>query len=65
MGVEPAGRCETCGHEIVTIGVLVDGADLEMYSCDNCDTRTWQRKGVAIDLADVLDEVGEQVGRRS
>lgn len=42
----------------------VDGTDLVMRSCDNCDTRTWALGGAPIELDTALDEVGLRAGRR-
>ena len=57
-------RCATCGGEIVTIGMLVDGSNLVMRSCARCDTRTWQLGSDPVDLDTALAEVGQTVGRR-
>jgi transcription elongation factor Elf1 len=57
-------KCNTCGHDVVAIGLLVDGSDLQMFSCDNCDKRSWRRAGLDIDLADALGEFETHAGRR-
>lgn len=57
-------QCTQCSHEVVAISLLVDGSDLQMFSCDNCDTRMWQRAGVDINLADALGEFETHAGRR-
>lgn len=57
-------RCATCGHQAVAISMHVDGTDLVMRSCDNCDTRTWALGGAPIELDTALDEVGLRAGRR-
>lgn len=44
--------------------MLVDGNNLVMTSCANCDIRQWSRAGEQIDLSEALVEVGEHAGRR-
>ncbi len=57
-------RCATCGNEAVAIAMHVDGTDLVMRSCDNCDTRTWSLGGAPIELGNALEQVGLHAGRR-
>ncbi|MEZ5341734.1 MAG: hypothetical protein R2706_09835 [Acidimicrobiales bacterium] len=56
--------CGKCAKELVSIAIKVDGRDLVMYSCQNCDTRTWSLAGESIALATALEQVGEHSGRR-
>ncbi len=62
-GINPH-HCRNCANEIVSIGLLVDGSDLQMFSCATCDTRSWQRAGSDIDLAAALSEFETHAGRR-
>lgn len=64
MATTPGDPCPTCGHELVVIAMAVDHAQLEMASCQTCDTRLWRHRGEPIELADALAEVGEHSGRR-
>ncbi len=64
MGHPNAQQCHDCGHDLVEIGLLVDGSNLQMFSCDHCDKRSWRRGGVVIDLADALGEFEQHAGRR-
>ena len=64
MGHPNAQQCQDCGHDLVEINLLVDGSDLQMFSCDNCDKRSWRRGGVVIDLAEALGEFEQHAGRR-
>lgn len=56
--------CGVCGAEVSLINITVEGNVLVMESCDGCDTRRWHKAGEPIGLDRVLDEVGEQAGRR-
>lgn len=62
--VNPPEPCPRCGTELVVIGLLVDGSNLLMRSCDTCDTRTWQLGPQPVDLDTALDEVGHVSGRQ-
>lgn len=64
MGHPNAKKCQACGEDVVAIGLLVDGSDLQMFSCDNCDVRSWRRGGRDIDLGVALGEFEEHAGRR-
>jgi transcription elongation factor Elf1 len=63
MLVEP-DKCTVCGHEVVAITLMVDGNEMAMNSCENCDTRSWNLGGAPIDLKLVLEQVGTHSGRR-
>jgi transcription elongation factor Elf1 len=63
MLVEP-DKCTVCGHEVVSITLMVDGNEMAMNSCENCDTRSWNLGGAPIDLKLVLEQVGTHSGRR-
>ncbi len=64
MALAKAEQCERCATELVTISIVVDGNDLEMYSCTTCDTRAWSHGGKPVDLAFALSEVGLHAGRQ-
>lgn len=64
MGHPNAHTCDDCGQDLVEIGLLVDGSNLQMFSCDQCDKRSWRRGGMVIDLADALGEFEQHSGRR-
>lgn len=49
--------CQGCGHEVVEIGLVIDGARLVMTSCSTCDTRSWRRDGDPIELDGVLTDL--------
>lgn len=59
-----AEKCRACEYPLVAITMMVDGNELRMHSCDNCDTRSWNLGGAPIDLELVLQQVGEHSGRR-
>lgn len=60
----PPEPCPTCGHELVVIGLVVDGTNLVMRSCATCDVRTWQLGREPVDVGTVLEAVGQGAGRR-
>ncbi len=64
MGHPNAKTCRNCNSDLVSIGLLVDGSDLEMMSCDGCDLRSWRRAGIEIDLSDALGEFEVHAGRQ-
>lgn len=64
MAVQDADRCPACKKDLVRVKMLVDGNNLVMTSCANCDIRQWSRAGEQIDLSEALVEVGEHAGRR-
>jgi hypothetical protein len=49
-------RC-TCGEELVRIDLLIDGEELTMCSCSNCDRRSWHRGGEEVALDGVLADL--------
>jgi len=49
-------RCE-CGDEIVEINLLIDGEEITMCSCSNCDRRSWHRQGEPIELDGILHDL--------
>ena len=51
-----AQRCE-CGDEIVEINLLIDGEEITMCSCSNCDRRSWHRAGEPIELDGILHDL--------
>ncbi|MFV0526524.1 MAG: hypothetical protein ACK5RL_18725 [Acidimicrobiales bacterium] len=61
---QPPAPCATCGVELVSITITVDGNDLVMSSCQRCDVRTWRLAGRPIGLDRALAEVGQHQGRR-
>lgn len=64
MALAKAEECPTCGHELVVIAITVDNNELEMSSCQTCDTRSWNHAGQPVDLAFALGEVGTHAGRQ-
>lgn len=64
MAIQDAEQCPTCRKDLVSLKMMVDGNQLVMTSCANCDTRRWSREGKSIDLGQALEEVGEHAGRR-
>ena len=48
--------CE-CGDELVRINLLIDGEEITMCSCSNCDRRSWQRAGKEVELGGVLHDL--------
>lgn len=50
-------ECAKCGHEVVEIGLTIDGSRLVMCSCANCDTRSWHRDGENVELDGVLADL--------
>ncbi len=50
-------RCTTCGHEVVEIGLNVDGSRLVMRSCSVCDSRSWHRDGESVAIDGVLHDI--------
>lgn len=49
--------CVGCGQEVVEINLLIDGEDLTMRSCSNCDHRSWHRGGAQVDLGGILADL--------
>lgn len=49
--------CTLCRHELVEIGLTIDGSRLVMRSCSNCDSRSWHRDGEDVALDGVLTDL--------
>ena len=49
--------CQGCGNELVEIALTVDGHELPMTSCSECDTRSWRRDGEFVELDGVLTDL--------
>ncbi len=60
---DPKEHCPRCRAELVQIQLLVDGNNLLMRSCSQCDTRSWSLSGETVDLKRALTEVGVRSGR--
>ena len=58
-------RCERCGAPTIEIGLLEGDNRLTMYSCSNCDHRTWQRAGRRVAIGEILDSVASTGRRRT
>lgn len=50
-------ECNTCGSEQVEIVMTIDGSELIMRACSNCDHREWRRDGEAVELDGVLHDI--------
>jgi hypothetical protein len=55
--VDPSSTRCTCGEELVRIDLLIDGEELTMCSCSNCDRRSWHRGGEEVALDGVLADL--------
>ena len=55
--IDPANTRCTCGEELVRIDLLIDGEELTMCSCSNCDRRSWHRGGEQVALDGVLADI--------
>ncbi len=55
--VEPSSSRCICGEELVRIDLLIDGEELTMCSCSNCDRRSWHRGGEEVALDGVLADL--------
>jgi hypothetical protein len=49
-------RC-ACGDPVVRIDLLIDGEEITMVSCSNCDRRSWHRGGREVELDGVLADL--------
>ncbi len=49
-------RC-ACGDSVVRIDLLIDGEEITMVSCSNCDRRSWHRGGEEVELDGVLADI--------
>ncbi|MFQ5516218.1 MAG: hypothetical protein ACE5E8_01475 [Acidimicrobiia bacterium] len=56
-GPQPGVPCVNCGSEdAIEIDIkLPDDTRVTFYSCHHCDSRWWNRDGVAVELGSVLD----------
>lgn len=50
-------ECPRCGHPTIKINLQIDGVDLVMLSCSECDSRSWHRGGRPVELAGVLADL--------
>lgn len=60
LGPAPAWddtHCPACRDELVRINMLIDGEEIIMLSCSNCDRRSWHRAGEEIELGGVLHDL--------
>ena len=46
-----------CGDPVVRIDLLIDGEEITMVSCSNCDRRSWHRGGQEVELDGVLADL--------
>jgi hypothetical protein len=51
-----SNRC-ACGESVVRIDLLIDGDEITMVSCSNCDRRSWHRGGKEVELDGVLADI--------
>lgn len=56
-------NCVGCGQVVVEINLLIDGEDLTMRSCSNCDHRSWHRGGTQVDLGGILADLSSSPTR--
>jgi len=49
--------CDSCGQELVEIGLLIDGSEITMQSCSGCDHRSWHRGTERVELGGVLADL--------
>jgi len=59
----PEVRCGGCGEAVVEINLLIDGEELTMRSCSNCDNRSWHRGGAPVDLGGILADLSSSPTR--
>lgn len=59
----PEISCPSCNEPMVEINLLIDGEDLTMRSCSNCDTRSWHRGGAPVELGGVLADLSSSPTR--
>lgn len=50
-------RCVDCDTELVEIKLLIDGQDLLMRSCSECDRRSWHQGDDDVQLHGVLADL--------
>jgi len=59
----PEVRCTGCGESVVEINLLIDGEELTMRSCSNCDNRSWHRGGAPVELGGILADLSSSPTR--
>ena len=59
----PEVRCGGCGDTVVEITLLIDGEELTMRSCSNCDNRSWHRGGAPVELGGILADLSSSPTR--
>ena len=59
----PDVRCAGCGEAVVEINLLIDGEELTMRSCSNCDNRSWHRGGAPVQLGGILADLSSSPTR--
>jgi len=47
-------RCAACGQGVVEVNMLIDGREIDMRSCSNCERRSWHVGGVPMALGEIL-----------
>jgi hypothetical protein len=47
----------------VEINLLIDGEELTMRSCSNCDLRSWHRGGAEVQLGGILADLSSSPTR--
>ncbi|MFN8050818.1 MAG: hypothetical protein U0Q22_05255 [Acidimicrobiales bacterium] len=48
---------------MVEINLLIDGEELTMRSCSNCDNRSWHRGGAPVELGGILADLSSSPTR--
>ena len=61
MSTKPCPRCDA---KLVEITIRVDGDDVLMRSCSNCEGRWWYRDGEAMGLDGVLNHISDSDTKR-
>jgi hypothetical protein len=56
-GAKDGACCDGCGDLLTEINLLIDGENLTMRSCSQCDTRSWHRGDDEVELAGVLADL--------
>ena len=59
----PEVKCGSCGEVVVEINLLIDGEELTMRSCSNCDNRSWHRGGAPVQLGGILADLSSSPTR--
>lgn len=58
-------QCPRCDAPVVEITIRVDGRDVLMQSCSNCEGRWWSSDGEALALGGVLERISDGMGRKA